>query len=45
MTAPTPAAGEPDPRCWCCGQAYADAQLVRLGSHPESPFAFDVPAS
>ena len=23
------------PRCWCCGQAYPEADLVRLGQHPE----------
>ena len=21
--------------CWCCGSAYQEAELVRLGSHPE----------
>src|SRR5207249_3782151 len=21
--------------CWCCGSAYHEADLVRLGSHPE----------
>jgi hypothetical protein len=21
--------------CWCCGQQYAERELVRLGSHPE----------
>jgi hypothetical protein len=23
------------PECWCCGTAYPDADLVRLGNHPE----------
>lgn len=23
------------PTCWCCGQRYPDAELLRLGSHPE----------
>lgn len=22
-------------RCWCCGSAYPDDELVRLGDHPE----------
>ena len=21
--------------CWCCGSAYQEAELVRLGNHPE----------
>jgi len=21
--------------CWCCGEEYDDAELTRLGSHPE----------
>jgi hypothetical protein len=21
--------------CWCCGSAYQESELVRLGSHPE----------
>jgi hypothetical protein len=21
--------------CWCCGSAYQEAELVRLGTHPE----------
>jgi hypothetical protein len=21
--------------CWCCGSAYHESELVRLGSHPE----------
>jgi hypothetical protein len=21
--------------CWCCGSAYPEPELVRLGSHPE----------
>jgi len=36
----TPAAGtESDPagplECWCCGSAYRESELVRLGSHPD----------
>ena len=27
-------------RCWCCGQEYAEADLVRLGSHPEVGVCF-----
>jgi hypothetical protein len=27
---------EAQPECWCCGQPYAESQLVRLGSHPEA---------
>jgi hypothetical protein len=22
-------------RCWCCGNQYPEAELVRLGQHPE----------
>ena len=22
-------------RCWCCGNAFAERELTRLGSHPE----------
>jgi len=22
-------------RCWCCGTGYPEAELVRLGQHPE----------
>lgn len=22
-------------KCWCCGSAYQEAELVRLASHPE----------
>jgi hypothetical protein len=22
-------------RCWCCGRDFAEAELVRLGQHPE----------
>jgi hypothetical protein len=22
-------------QCWCCGTAYEESDLVRLGSHPE----------
>jgi hypothetical protein len=33
------AAGESDAaeplQCWCCGSAYQESELVRLGSHPE----------
>jgi hypothetical protein len=25
--------------CWCCGGAYAEPQLIRLGSHPEARVA------
>jgi hypothetical protein len=27
-------AAEP-PECWCCGKAYPESELVRLGNHPE----------
>lgn len=27
--------GELGPRCWCCGQAYPDSDLVHLGDRPE----------
>ena len=27
--------GPDDVSCWCCGQARAEADVVRLGSHPE----------
>jgi hypothetical protein len=23
------------PKCWCCNGVYPEAELVRLGSHPE----------
>lgn len=23
------------PRCWCCGRDFTEAELVRLGDHPE----------
>ena len=27
--------GRDDVGCWCCGQARAEADVVRLGNHPE----------
>jgi len=27
---------EDQPSCWCCGQTYPEADLVRLGRHPEA---------
>lgn len=24
-----------EPVCWCCGSRYPEAELVRLGQHPE----------
>ena len=38
MTTPAAATGSDatEPlECWCCGGAYQEAELVRLGSHPE----------
>jgi len=39
MTTTTPATTALDaaePRdCWCCGTAYPESELVRLGNHPE----------
>jgi hypothetical protein len=23
------------PHCWCCGSDFSEAELVRLGNHPE----------
>jgi len=25
----------PMPQCWCCGDQFDEAELVRLGTHPE----------
>jgi hypothetical protein len=33
--APSEQARAPETRCWCCGTDYPDAELVRLGQHPE----------
>lgn len=39
MTSTAPPASQADAaethRCWCCGSDYAEAELVRLGTHPE----------
>jgi hypothetical protein len=34
MAEPTTEDVAPD-RCWCCGEARPEADLVRLGDHPE----------
>jgi hypothetical protein len=40
VTAPDVATDEIDIHCWCCGQTFAEAQLVRLGSDPEAGVCF-----
>ncbi len=35
MTTTSEAVQENDRECWCCGGAYPESALVRLGSHPE----------
>jgi len=34
MTRPDLAGGD-ESRCWCCGSAFSDDELVRLGAHRE----------
>lgn len=29
------------PRCWCCGSERPEAELVRLGAHPEVGVCLD----
>jgi hypothetical protein len=36
MTSPAAAAEEGQSRCWCCGRALPEAELVPLGAHPEA---------
>jgi hypothetical protein len=26
---------QPQGQCWCCGQSHDEAELTRLGNHPE----------
>ncbi len=30
-----------DESCWCCGREFGEANLVRLGSHPEVGLCLD----
>jgi hypothetical protein len=36
-----PEPGPVDARCWCCGSTYPEAELVRLGRHPEVGVCLD----
>jgi hypothetical protein len=40
MTSETEKQSSSEPRCWCCGSAYPETDLVHLGQHPEVGVCF-----
>ena len=35
MDTASKASAQTQPSCWCCGHAFEEADLTRLGEHPE----------